>query len=121
MKNFRCQRVADLITREVSRIIQTKISDPRLQAVTITGTRVTRDIRIAHVFYTVMNRESEDEAVTQSLAKASGFIRHELGLVLSLRHVPELRFEYDVSLEHGNRIWEQLEQLREEDDDGTGA
>lgn len=118
MKNFRCQRVADLITREVSRIIQTKVSDPRLQGVTITGTRVTRDIRIAHVFYTVLNKDAEDAEVTTGLTRAAGYIRRELGMVLSLRHVPELRFEYDRSLEHGNRIWSQLESLHGDEDEG---
>ncbi|MBN1295581.1 30S ribosome-binding factor RbfA, partial [bacterium] len=111
MKNFRCERVADLITREISRILTQRISDPRLQQITITGTRVSRDIRMATVFYTVFTGEGNDPAVAISLDKAAGFIRRELGRTLELRYVPDLRFEYDVSLEHGNRIWSRLDAL----------
>ena len=46
MKQYRCERVADAITREIARLLQTKIADPRLKEVTITACRVTKDIRI---------------------------------------------------------------------------
>lgn len=109
MKNFRCERVADLITREVARIVRIKMNDPRLQYVTITATRVTRDIRIAEIYYTLTRRETDIGEIQGVFENAKGFIRRELGTVLELRHVPELRFRFDQSLEDGNRIWDHLE------------
>jgi ribosome-binding factor A len=111
MKNYRCERVADLITREVAYIMRIKMNDPRLQYVTITATRVTRDIRIADIYYTLSRPETDQSEVQNVFEKAKGFIRKELGAVLKLRYVPELRFRFDQSLEDGNRIWDHLESI----------
>ncbi len=115
MKNYRCERVADLITREIAQIIEKKISDPRLHLITITATRVTRDIRIAYVYYTVRPVDVELAEIQAALKNATGYIRREMGQVLELRYIPELRFEFDKSLDYGNRIWDQLEALEDDD------
>lgn len=111
MKQYRCERVADAITREIARLLQTKIADPRLKEVTITACRVTKDIRIAQVFYSVIGENKDLDAIRKALDSARGFLRRELGNVLDLRYTPELRFQYDQSLENGNRIWETLESI----------
>ena len=114
MKSYRCERVADLITREVAIILKTKTHDPRLLDVTITATRVTRDLRIADVYYILSHQVDDIQEVKKVIESAKGFIRRELGAVLKLRYIPELRFRYDRSLEDGNRIWEQLETIGNE-------
>jgi ribosome-binding factor A len=118
MKKYRSERVADLVTREIAQILEAKIADPRLQLVTITASRVTRDIRIARVYYTVRGADTDPAQIQQALKNAAGYIRKELGKVLELRYIPEIRFEFDKSLEYGNRIWEQLEAFDDETDDG---
>jgi len=115
MKNFRCERVADLVIREVSRILQHKISDPRLKFVTLTGCKVTKDIRVAFVYFSIIGDSVDEKTVSEGLEKAKGFIKRELGQSLDMRYIPELRFQYDTSLEHGNRIWSQLAALHLED------
>ncbi|MBN1878877.1 30S ribosome-binding factor RbfA [bacterium] len=111
MKQYRCERVADVIVREVANILKTRISDPRLQYVTITACRVTKDIRIAYIYYSVMGINPDPDPIRKGLDSACGFIRRELGAKLELRYIPELRFEFDQSLEDGNRIWETLESI----------
>ncbi len=114
MKSYRCERVADLITREVANILKTKIHDPRLQDLTITSTRMTRDLRIADVYYILSHQVEDFQEIKKVIESAKGFIRRELGAVLKLRYIPELRFRYDQSLEDGNRIWGQLEAFKNE-------
>lgn len=111
MKNFRCERVADQIVRAAAQILTNKVSDPRLAEVTITGAKVTQDLKVAFIYYSHRDTAEEIETVKQAIAKASGFLRRELGMALKMRYVPELRFEFDRSLEHGNKIWDQLAAL----------
>ncbi len=117
MKQYRVERVADAITREIADILKKKVADPRLQGVTITACRVSKDIRSAHVFYSIMGTNPDLDAIQRGLESARGFLRRELGNVLDLRYTPELRFEYDQSLEKGNRIWETLETISESSHD----
>ena len=115
MKNYRCQRVADQITRAISNILMMKVADPRLKSITITGTRVTRDIRTAHVYYSALDINVDVDEVGESLQKAAGFIKRELGIALDMKYVPDVRFHYDESLEHGNRIWDKLQEIQDDE------
>ncbi|MCD4652991.1 30S ribosome-binding factor RbfA [bacterium] len=121
MKHYRCERVADLITREVAKILRLKIADPRLQFVTITDCKVTKDIRVAYVYYSVLGDSVDENVVSEGLEKAKGFIRRELGNSLDMRYIPEVRFQFDHSLAQGNRIWDQLESIHQEDELDIGS
>jgi ribosome-binding factor A len=95
-------------------------SDPRLELVTVTDVEVTPDLRLAHVYVSVLG---EDEEVQQSLAglrHAAGFLRRELGASVSLRYLPELHFRLDESLERGLRIEQLLDSLEEESPSDAG-
>jgi len=105
----RTVRVADLVIREVASIIQKSIKDPRIGIITVTGADVSPDLRLAKVFYTVIGDEEQRKKTSQGLDKARGFIRRELGRVMTTKQTPELRFIYDESLDRGERIEELLE------------
>lgn len=104
-KDFpRARRIADQVQRELSEIIRTEIKDPRVGLVTITGVEVTRDNEHAKVFFTVLGEPAQQEAASRALSHAAGFLRSELAHRLKLRTVPQLHFEYDVSVERGVRL-----------------
>ncbi len=88
------------------------MADPGLATVTITAVKLTADLQNASVYYRVYLDENKEE-VRMALRRANGFLRHKLAQTLEIRRVPELRFFYDESVEHGARIEELLGQIRE--------
>ncbi len=97
-------RVADQIQRELSEIIRLEIKDPRVGLITLTGVEVTQDHEHAKVFFTALGEPVQQEAATRALNHAAGFMRSMLAQRLKLRTVPQLRFDYDVSVERGVRL-----------------
>jgi ribosome-binding factor A len=107
----RATRVADQIRMEVADIIMRKTKDPRLGRVTVTDVELTSDLRLARVYVTAGLDAQQEAEVFAGLAKASGFIRSELGRRLRLRYTPELSFHKDLSGPRGDRILTLLEGL----------
>jgi len=107
----RADRVADQIRMEVADILMRKIKDPRVRSVTVTDVELTGDLRIAHIFFTTMEKEEAERDIVAGLAKAAGFVRAELGRRLTLRYLPELVFKKDVSGLRGDRVLQLLEGL----------
>lgn len=109
----RTERVGQQIHEILASLILFEVENPRLQRVQITDVDVTGDLRIANVYYVVIDRESPepDEAVRNALSRTSGFLRSRLGDRLRMKHTPELRFEYDESIERGRRIEALLEEV----------
>lgn len=106
-KDFnRIDRVADLIQRELSTILQRESHDPRFAMVTISAVTVTRDLAYAKVYVT--SYQIKDKAAIQStlqaLNKAAGFFRSTLAKRIQLRTIPQLNFIYDESIEYGSRL-----------------
>jgi ribosome-binding factor A len=114
----RPERVAQQILRELAELIRHELKDPRLGFVTLTDVEVTRDYSHAKVFYTLLNG---DEAASQAtLDRSAGFLRSELGRRIQLFTVPQLKFVYDRSVEHGTHLSaliEQAAQHRAQDDE----
>lgn len=101
-KDFnRTRRVGEQIQRELAQLIQQEIKDPRLGMVTVSGVDVAKDLSVAKVFITVMGENPDIKLSLQVLEKAAGFLRHELGRRMTVRHVPQLRFFYDESISRG--------------------
>lgn len=97
------ERVGAELQRELARLLRDEVHDPRLSQVTIQEVRVVRDLSYARVFFTLMDRD-QARKTEQALNKAAGFLRHRLGERVIMRTVPQLRFEYDHSLEDGMRL-----------------
>jgi len=111
MNDRRQRRVAELIHQEISLLIQRQVRDPRLGSITVTGVEVTQDLRLAHIYVSVMGGDYEAAQALVGLKSAAGFFRHELGSALSLRFVPELSFRLDKTLEQGLHIDQLLDSL----------
>ena len=80
MSKRRQARIADVVQRELSDIIWRRIKDPRLEGLTITGTRISADYMYADIYFYRLGGDQEDlEEAREGLESASGFIRRELG------------------------------------------
>jgi ribosome-binding factor A len=112
----RSEKVAEAIHEMVSGLIVKGLKDPRIGFVTITGVKVTDDLRLATIYFTVIGSEEERSATEKGLNSARGFIRREIGKNLRMRHVPDLIFKYDESVEYGNRIESLLKEIALKDD-----
>lgn len=113
--SHRANRVGEQMKKELSDIIGRKIKDPRIGFVTVTDVQVTGDLQQAKVFISVLGDDEQKENTLKGLAKAKGFIRTEIGHRIRLRKTPEIIFEFDESIDYGNRIETLLHQLHTDD------
>jgi len=111
MATRRQRRVAEQIHRELSLLLMHEVRDPRLADITITEVEVTRDLLIAHVYFTVLGGADEQEQALAGLAHAHGFLRTQVAGRVQLRFAPDLTFHIDKSAEYGRRIDDLLAQV----------
>ena len=90
-----------------------RLKDPRIGFVTVTGVRVSHDLRVAWVAYTAYGDERARASSRAALRSASPYLRHELGRQIRLKVVPELRFEEDVTQDTGERVDRLLEEIHD--------
>ena len=109
--NKRPKRVADMIKNEIALLLLNKVKDPRLTNVSIVTAEVTRDLRKAIVYYSVLGDEQQIKKAAEGLARAKGFIRSHLAQVLGMRATPELLFKHDLSLVHQEKIERLLKEI----------
>jgi ribosome-binding factor A len=112
--SLRTERVGDQIAREVSLIIDRELKDPSIGFVTVTGARVTEDLRYADVYVSVLGDEKKREMSMKGLERASKFIRSLVGKRVRLRYTPLLRFKFDDSLIRSEKIDRLLGELENE-------
>jgi ribosome-binding factor A len=112
----RPKRVADMIRSEIALLLLRKVKDPRLASVSIVTTEVTRDLRKATVYYSVLGDENQVKDAAEGLARAKGFIRSHLARELGLRATPELVFKLDLSMVHQERMERLLKEINRDDD-----
>ncbi|CAD7359992.1 MULTISPECIES: 30S ribosome-binding factor RbfA [Staphylococcus] len=113
--NMRAERVGEQMKKELMDIINNKLKDPRVGFLTITDVQPTNDLSLAKVYLTVLGSDKEREDTFKGLEKAKGFIKSEIGQRMRLRIVPDLQFEYDASIEYGNRIEQLIQDLNKRD------
>ena len=99
----RPQRIGDLIQRELADLLAREVRDPRVGMVTLTSVDVSPDMSHAKVLFTVLH-PGKAEAVREGLTRAAGFLRSQLAKRVTLYSIPELRFEYDESIERADRL-----------------
>ena len=99
----RPQKLGDQIQRELAELLARELRDPRVGMVTITSVDVSPDFSHAKVFFTVLEKQKLEDTV-HGLRRAAGFLRSQLARRIKLYTTPELRFEYDESVERGDRL-----------------
>lgn len=113
MQGKRLDRVNQLIREEISLLLQRELKDPRLGFVTVTEVEVSKDLRQAKVYVSVLGNEEQWAASLKALASARGFIHKWLRDHLDLRVTPALDFRADRSMEHAAHIQSLLKRLGE--------
>jgi len=111
----RLARLGEQLRRELSSMIRHQVRDPDVGALTITGVDVTSDLWLARVYVQASGSADERERTLDGLMRAAPFLRSQLGRILHIRRVPELRFLPDDSVEAGQRIEEILRDVLPED------
>jgi ribosome-binding factor A len=107
----RTLQVGEMLREELTDIIRREVKDPRLGFWSITGVEVTPDLRSARVYVSVLGTDEERRETLKALTSASGFIRHHLKPRLRMRHIPDLDFRDDRSMEHADQIGRALREL----------
>jgi len=110
----RSERMAEQLRRELAEIVRDEIKDPRLGFVSFTEIRMSRDLSHAVVYSSVLNSESQDEAI-EVLNRAVGFIRKEIARRIRARIVPTLKFVVDDSVIRGVAMDELISKARKSD------
>jgi ribosome-binding factor A len=109
----RSERVGELLTEVIAEVLREDIRDPRVTAVTITAAEVTKDLRQARIYFTILGGASENkDSVLAGLKSALGFIRARIGKQLKLRFVPAIEFFYDESVDEAERIEKLLREVK---------
>lgn len=104
MDKRRSLKISSQMQKELSKILQEDVNDPRLTddfIVSITDVEVTNDLSYADIYVSVLGNESKKESVIEALEQAKGFMKMLIGERMRLRSMPEFRFKYDNSIEHG--------------------
>ncbi len=119
--NRRADRVAEAIREEVATFLAADVKDPRVVGlVTVTGVEVTRDLRQAKVFVSVMGSDTERAATFDGLNSVAGHLRSRIGRALQLRLAPEITFREDESIARAARIENLLAQIKDGRPPGDG-
>ncbi|HOI15709.1 MAG TPA: ribosome-binding factor A [Geobacteraceae bacterium] len=107
----RAEKVAEAIHEIISALLIKGVKDPRIGFTTITGVKLSDDLHLATVFFSVVGDETEKKAAEKGLNSAKGYLRKEVGRNLRMRYVPDLVFRYDASLDYGQHIDELLDEI----------
>ena len=112
----RADRVSGLIQKALSDILQKHVKDPRLEMITITGVKMTRDLRLARIYFSTPAGKSRLESAEQGFESALGYLKRALSRRLGLRYMPDIQFIYDKTLDYGAEIDKLLDRIKMEDE-----
>lgn len=116
----RTKRVSLEIRKTLSEILHRDTKDPRLEKVNITECKISKDLGVATVYFTIIGQNELDQPAQdaiKALEKAKGFFRSEIGKRMQLRITPEIRFFYDKVAENAGHIEELIFQALHKKDD----
>jgi ribosome-binding factor A len=112
--SVRQERVQEQLVHEISEIIHRELRDPRLGFVTLTGAEITRDLRHAKIYISVLGDEEARKQCLKALNNATGLLRGEFARRAHLRIAPELEFRFDHGIERGQRIFDLLHSVEDD-------
>jgi ribosome-binding factor A len=113
--SHRVERIQEQVREEVSQMLATEVRDPGVGLVTVTRAKVTADLSLARVYWTIMGDANERKKTAKALERVSGFVRHLLAERLTLRRSPEVKFIFDESVAAQDRIEQIIQEIHAED------
>jgi ribosome-binding factor A len=114
MQGSRPDRVGEQIRQELSQLLLSVVHDPGIGLITLTRVKVSPDLQLARVYYTIMGDDRAREETKRALGRATPFLRRQIGSRIRLRRVPELQFQFDESVEAQDRLERILLELEAE-------
>jgi ribosome-binding factor A len=116
----RQKRINELLKEELGLLLLRDVRDPRLAGITVTDVQVSPDLAHANIYVSLIGDEAEVADAMAGLQRASGYLRHQIAERIDLRHVPQLSFHFDPSLERGQRILSLLDEIEHKLDASPG-
>ncbi len=110
--SHRVERIAEQIREEVHQILATEVADPDIGLVTVTRVKVSPDLSLARVYWTIIGDAADRKKTQKALMRAAGFVRHLLATRMTLRRSPEVTFIFDASVAAQDRVEEILQELK---------
>jgi ribosome-binding factor A len=110
----RAERIADQIKDQVSQLLSFEVKDPAVGLLTVTHVKMTSDMGMAHVYYTMVGDDVERGKTARALDRATPFVRRRLAEDMNMRRAPEVRFHYDEDLERQERVEMLLREIETE-------
>jgi ribosome-binding factor A len=114
MGKQRPERVQEALRQEISKIVQREIKDPRIGFITITKVDLTKDLRYAKVYFSVLGERKDNELALKGLNSAKGYIKNLISDRIKLRFVPEVVFKIDDTIEYTKQIYGLLDRIKKE-------
>lgn len=118
---IRSERVEGQLTKEISKILQEDLKDPRIGFVTITRIDLTGDLRYARIYFSILGDDKAKEESLRGIKSAVGFIRKLIAERMNLRYVPELYFKLDNSIEYSINLEKTFERIKNERQDSQAG
>ncbi|MDD5174154.1 MAG: 30S ribosome-binding factor RbfA [Candidatus Omnitrophota bacterium] len=118
MSRLRPERVQEALRQEISKIVLEEIKDPRIGFLTITKVDLTKDLRYAKVYFSVLGGVKEKALALKGLNSAKGYIKGKVADRIKLRLVPDISFRIDESIEHTKEIYDLFERIKKKDGGG---
>ncbi len=117
----RIVRISEEIKRALANILRDDIKDPRMPSfVTVMRVDVTRDLKYAKAYISVMGSDEDKKNCLAALKSATGYIRREIGRRVIIRAIPEITFIIDDSVDYGFKIDKLLNEIKEKERDSAG-
>ena len=110
----RAEKIADHIKDQVSQLLAFEVKDPAVGLLTVTHVKMTSDMGLAHVYYTIIGDELERRKTERALDRATPFVRRRLAEDMNMRRAPDVKFHYDENLERQERVETLLRQIASE-------
>ena len=115
-KNYRSGRLGEEIRKIISELMRRELKDPRIDTLTsVTAVEVTSDNSYATVYLSVLGDDEKKKETLDAFKGASGFIRNHIGKSIKIKHVPELIFKIDTSLDYGMHISKIIDELHDDE------
>jgi ribosome-binding factor A len=114
----RADRVADQVRMALTRALREQVRDPRIGFVTVTGVKLSPDLRHAVVFVSMLEAGPARREALAGLEHAAPFLRRALARHSGLRFAPSLAFRFDSTLEDGARLEEMIRDWKSDGESG---
>lgn len=112
MNSLKIERINSSIQREISYILLNEVKDSNIKFVTVTAVKTANDLGYSKIYITTLKEDLKGETM-KALKSAKGFIRSELANRIDVRHIPDLEFIYDESIEYGKRIEDKIKEIHD--------